>query len=78
MSVKTDGDRLRERGISLLALALRAHRDGSADVANGLALLASESFNKAEEVERRSGHIVALKRRPVVIKRQAAAMKRKP
>jgi hypothetical protein len=70
MSVKTDADRQRDRGTRLLALALAAHHDGNANLANGLALLTSESFNKAEEIKRRmaNGHIAAVKRKPVVIK----------
>ena len=41
-----------DRATSLLALALRAFASGNVDVANDLALLATQSFDKAEEIKR--------------------------
>ena len=49
---KDDAARLRDRAMRLLALALRAREGGNVDVANDIALLASEVFNQADELER--------------------------
>ena len=53
MGKSADTGRIRERAISLLGLALRAQERGNVEVAKDLALLASESFDKIEEIKNR-------------------------
>ena len=48
-----DANQLRARGTRLLALALNARQSGQAEYADALTRMATESFDQAEDTERR-------------------------
>jgi hypothetical protein len=50
----SDADQLRDRATRLLALALKARDDGHSHCADELTQLASEAFDQATDMERRS------------------------
>ena len=53
----SDADQLRARATRLFALALKARDEGKTAYADELTKLASEAFDQATEIERRSGAI---------------------
>jgi hypothetical protein len=48
-----DANKLREKGMRLLALALNARQSGQADYADALTRMASIAFDQARDTERR-------------------------